>query len=284
MKTLAFVLAMTAFFPVPARAGWWAENDYVTGSNGLKKDSVTLFTNVTSNIMAGGSVSFYKDTASYRDTVYAARLPLMYSGRRHFLSLTPFLYPTSSETHSGANGVRIYLQTALTDPDDENYFNVTAAGAWAGQTARLSGFQGGKRFSETAVELQAEKAYYNQFFLLASAAAFSKSGEATNANLQTPALDHSDMAYLGTFRQITALPDWVMTAQVSRSMKPEYASHLYVGYSRIAFRSAPRVNSIITGLKLEISPKVTMDLAYNIFKAEYSTHKNYYKILLRAVF
>jgi len=284
MKTLALLLALAAGFPVFSQAGWWAENDYAAGSNGFKKDSLTVFTNVTSNFMAGGAASFYKDTASYRDTVYAFRFPLMYSARSHFLSLTPFIYPVSDKTHSGANGFKLYLQTALTEPDDENYFQLTAAGAWAGQTARLQGFQGKKNFSETAIELQMEKSYFGQFFLLASAAAFSKNGEASNANLVTPALDHAEMAYLGTFRQITALPDWVVTTQLSRSLIPEYSSHLYIGYSKISLRRAPRANSAIMGLKLEVSPKTTLDLAYNIFKAEDSAYKNYYKILLRMVF
>ena len=92
------------------------------------------------------------------------------------------------------------------------------------------------------------------------------------------------MAYLGTFRQITDLPDWVMTAQVTRSMKPEYASHLYIGYSKISFRRVPMASSLILGIKLELTKKTTLDLAYNAFKMEDAGYTNYYKILVRTVF
>jgi len=284
MKLLPLLLTLSILLPGLAGASWWAENDYSSGSNGLKKDSLTVLTTVSSKLMAGGSASFYRDTAAYPEKVYAFRLPLIYTGSRNLLSLAPFVYPVSPQTRSGAKGVRAYLRTSLTEPDDENYLYLTAAAAWAGQTAMLAGFPGRKTFSETAVEFQAEKSYFRQFFLLASAAAFSKSGDASNANLLTPALDHADMACLGTFRQVTALPDWVVTVQLSRSMKPEFASHLYIGYSKIAFRQAAAANSVITGLRLEISQKTTLDLAYNMFKAEDSAYQNYYKILLRTVF
>lgn len=284
MKLLPLLLTLALLLPGTAGASWWAENDYSSGSNGLKKDSLTVLTTVTGKLMAGGSASFYRDTSAYPKKVYAFRLPLMYTGSRNILSLAPFVYPVSPRTRSGAKGVRAYLRTSLTEPDDENYLYLTAAGAWAGQTAMLAGFPGRKTFSETAVEFQAEKSYFRQFFLLASAAAFSKSGDASNANLATPALDHAEMASLGTFRQVTALPDWAVTFQLSRSMKPEFASYLYIGYSKIAFRQAAAANSVITGLRLEISQKTTLDLAYNMFKAEDSAYQNYYRILLRTVF
>ncbi len=284
MKRLVFILWLCALLPGPAAAGWWAENDYGTGSNGFKKDSLTVFTDITRGMLAGAGGAFYRDTAGYREKVYSFRLPVLYTAKKHIYSLTPFLYPVSPAARSGAKGFRAYVQTSLTEPGSENYFYLTGAAALAGQTAKLAGLPGKKDFTETALEVQAEKSYYGQFYLLASLAAFSKSGAATNGNLVTPALDHSEMAYLGTFRQVTALPDWVATAQITRNMKPEYASHLYIGYSKISFRQAPGANSVIGGMKLELSPRTTLDLAYNFFKMEDATCKNYYKILLRTVF
>ena len=281
MKLPTLLLSLSFLLPGAAGAGWWAENDYATGSNGFKKDSLTVFANASRKLIAGGSAAFYRD-AVYQEKVYAFRLPLMYSGRRHFLALTPFLYPVSPGTKSGAKGARLYLQTAVTEPDDENYFYVTAGAAWAGQTARPAGAADRKSFSETAVEVQVEKSYFGQFFLLASAATFSKTGAV--ADPVTPALDHAEMAYLGTFRQVTALPSWVLTAQITRSLKPEYASHLYLGYSKISFRRVPMASSGIAGLKLELTKKTTLDLAYNAFKMADAAYANYYKILVRTVF
>lgn len=284
MRTLALSLALAAWLPCAAGAAWWAENDYVTGSNGEKRDSATAFARIDKNFMAGASAAFYRNTAGYREKVYAFRAPLMYSGARHFLSLTPFVYPVTPGTRSGAKGARAYLQTSMTEPDDENYLNLTVAGALASQDAMRADLGRRKSFSESSVELQAEKSFFGQFYLLGSAAAFGKSGGATNGNLAAPALDHSEMAYLGTFTQLTALPDWVMTFQASRSMKPDFDSHLYLGYSRISLRQAPRLASTVLGMKLELNAKTTLDLAYNAVKAENAAYKNYYRVLLRLVF
>ncbi|HNW44753.1 MAG TPA: hypothetical protein PKI19_09630 [Elusimicrobiales bacterium] len=288
MKPTALIFSLCLLLPGLAGASWWAENDYTTGSNGVKKDSLTVLTHIKGKFMAGAAASFYRDTGAYKDRVYAYRLPLLYSGTSNILALTPFVYPVAPATNSGAKGARLYFQASLTEPDDESYLRLTAAGAWAGQDARRLDAQGNdlgkKSFSETALELQVEKSYFGQFFLLGSAATFSKADLPRNQAPVKPALDHADMACLGTFRQITALPEWVVTTQVSRSMKPEFASLLYIGYSKISFRSEPAASSAIFGLKLEMSAKTTLDFAYNLFKAQSSAYKNYYKILLRTVF
>ena len=84
----------------------------------------------------------------------------------------------------------------------------------------------------------------------------------------TPVLDQAELAHLGTFRHITAIPEWVLAAQIARNMRPEYDSHLYAGYSKISFRDAGHANSLVGGLKLNLNEKSTLDLAYNAYKAQ----------------
>lgn len=107
MKRLLLAAALSALLLPHTRASWWAENDYSAGSNGLKKNSLTIFRRSSPVFTAGLNVSFYKDSAGYRDRVYSFRLPLMYSGPRYFISLKPFLYPVSPGTRSGASGGKI---------------------------------------------------------------------------------------------------------------------------------------------------------------------------------
>jgi len=283
MKKLILALLLAAALPGLAAAGWWVENDYITGSNGLNKDSLSTFTMLKHGIMLGAGAAYYKDKAANKDEMYSFRLPIMHTGRSNILSFSPFIYPVSAETGSGAYGAKAYVQTTLTEPDDENYLRLLFSAAAASQKARITGGDR-KDFSESALEMQVEKSYYSQFFLLASAAAFTKPSGVSNTTLVQPALDHSDMAYFGALLPVTALPEWVITAQASRSMKPDFDSYVYLGYSKISFRQTGDAGSLIAGLKFELSTDTTLDLAYNAFKLQNTASKNYGRVLLRTVF
>lgn len=286
MKHFLLAALFSVAFAAPARTAWWLENDYSAGSNGHKRDSFTLFTKLTPRLVAGANAAFYKDTAAYREKLWSFRLPVMYSGDRVSLSLKPFIYPVSPETRSGARGAKFYLLTSLAEPGDESYLRLTFSGAWAEQEARVAGGAAGakKTFSQAAYELQAEKSYFGQFYFLASAAGFSKPSGVSNLTLVKPAMDQSELAYLGAFRQVTALPEWTLGLQVARNMRPDFDSHIYAGYSRISFRQAGVANSGTAGLKLSLNERSMLDLAYNLYKHEDEAWKNYYKFLLQVFF
>lgn len=287
MKRLLLAAALLAVPVSRAGAVWWLENDYAFGANGLKKNSLTVFRKTSRAFTSGLNVSFYKDDGAYRDRVYSTRLPLMYSGPTYFVSLKPFLYPVAPGTRSGAYGGKLYALVSLDEGGDESFTHLVFSGAWARQKAFFGDTAAPVRreFSQSAFELQAEKSFYGQFFFLASAAGFTTPGNgASNANLVTPVLDQAELAYLGTFRHITAIPEWVLAAQIARNMRPEYDSHLYAGYSKISFRDADRANSLVGGLKLNLNEKSTLDLAYNAYKAEGAAWKSYYKLLLQLFF
>ncbi|MDA8244833.1 MAG: hypothetical protein M0025_12045 [Elusimicrobia bacterium] len=287
MKRLLLALLISAAAAAQASAAWWLENDYAFGSNGLKKNSLTAFVKGKSPFSSGLNLSFYKDTAAYRERVYSFRVPLMYSGRNYFVSLKPFLYPVSSYTRSGAYGGKLYLLTSLQEADDESYAHLILSGAWARQKAFLAGTGAPdrKEFSQAAGELQVEKSFYGQFYFLASAAGFRKpGGGASNANLVKPALDQAELAYLGVFRQVTAIPEWALSAQIARNMRPDFDSHIYAGYSKISFRSEGKAGSLIGGIKMNLNERSTLDLAYDAYKEENAPAKSYYKVLVQLFF
>lgn len=286
MIRLLLAAAIAAMSALPAGAAWWIENDYSTGSNGLNKNSLSIFTIPARNFTTGINAAFYQDNGAYEHKTYSFRLPLTYSGPRYFVSLRPFIYPIDGDIRSGAYGGKLFLLASMAEENDESYLRLSASGAWARQATRVmgAGVPEKKDFSQSAFEVQAEKSFYAQFFFLASAAAFSKPDGVSNSTLITPALDQSELAYLGVFRHVTALPDWVMTAQIARNMKPEYESYVYLGYSKISYRRADKANSISGGIKLNLNEKSNLDMGYNAYKEESSSWKSYYKLLLQLFF
>ena len=284
MKRLFLAVLFSACLIPGARAAWWAENDYATGSNGLKKDSLTLFTNAAPRVTAGLNAAFYRDTANHPDRVYSFRLPVTYAGDKFSLSAKPFVYPVSATTRAGASGSKVYALLSLDEDPEAGYLRLAFSGAWASQKARVNNAANIKTFSQSAYEVQVEKSFFEQFFFLASASGFTRPAGVSNSTLVDPAMDQAEMAYLGTFRQVTAIPEWAMAVQVARSMKPDFDSHLYAGYSKISYRGMTAANSAIVGMKIGLTEKSTLDLAYNMYKDESANWKNYYKILLQVFF
>jgi hypothetical protein len=285
MKRLALAALFSLSLAAGSSAAWWAENDFEVGSNGLNKESLAGLFNAAPRFATGLNASYYRDSAAYKERTWAFRVPLMYSAPGALLSLKPFVYPVSSYTRSGAAGARAAATLPL-GADDENYTRLTLAAAWARQRAmNLSGAAAASEtFSEAAAEAQVEKAFYGQFYFMGSAAGFSKPAGVSNRSLVKPAMEQAELAYLGTFRQITALPEWAMSLQIARNMRPEFDSHLYAGYSKISYRGGKAANSGTAGIKISITEKSTLDLAYNLYKEEAAAWKSYYKIFLQAFF
>ncbi len=293
MRKSLFALAALLWLPAVSQAAWWMENDYAIGSNKFQKDSLTLFTRLSPRFVGGANASFYKDAGFYGRKVYAFRAPVLYSAGGLALSLTPFLYPVASGTGSSARGAKLYAMFPVSEDADESYIHLTLSAAAARQKTPLnlseqpcvpSTVLTDTTFSESAFEAQMEKSFYNQFFFMASAAGFSKTAKALNSNLVSPVLDHGDLADLGTFRHVTALPEWAGTVQVARNMAPDFDSYLYAGFSRISFRGTSDASSVLGGIKMQLYEKSTMDFAYNFYKFGSDTGKNYYRLLIQVYF
>jgi|GEM_PF-725938 len=296
MRKMLAVLtaAVLSGLAAPAGAAWWVENDYSIGSKRFQRDSLSLTVRTAPRFTAGCGAEFYKDDAHDLKKAYAFRAPLTYSSSKFILSLKPFIYPASSGTGSSARGSRLAVLLPLSEKADGSYLRFSLGGALAGQRTPLlapSAAAGAESFSETAVEGQLEKSFYNQFFFQASAAGFSRTGD-RNSNPAVkpgpdrinPVMDHSELAYMGAFRPVTALPKMALAAQLARNMAPDYDSYLYAGFSRITFRDTRDANSLLGGIKLRLNNTAAMDLGYNYFRVNGESGENYYKLLIQVFF
>ncbi len=280
--------ALAAVLSPVCSAGWWAENDYTFGSGKLQHDSLTLYRNSANGRFTSGlNASFYKDGGAYKDKVFSFRAPLIYSAPSFLASFRPFVYPVAQGARAGAGGAKASVMTSLTEDGDQGYLHLSLAGALARQRAFVQDGAAFDRqsFTQGSAELQLDKSFYNQFFFLLSAAGFSKPSSGIDPRgLRSPVLDQNELAYLGTFRTVTALPEWTLSVQAARSMKPEFDSHIYAGYSKISFRRAAQANSAVMGMKLGLNDNSSLDLAYNAYKEEGAAWRNYYKLLLQVFF
>lgn len=285
MKPLPALAVLLLLACAPLRGAWWAENEYSFGSNGFAKDAFSVFTNISTRTVIAPGASFYEDGGTYRDKVYSLRLPVLYSGAHYFLSFKPFLYP-AGRIRSSAHGAQFSVLTSLNDNSNPSYLHLTLSGATAEQKTgqNTGGTIINKTFSQSAFGAQMEKALENQFFFSVSAAGFTKPSGAKNSNLINPALDQSELFYLGTFRTINALPEWTLTLQFARNMAPDFNSYLYAGFSRISFRQEDPANSAVFGLKMRLNEKSSLDLAYNLYKQNPGACKDYYKLLVQVFF
>ncbi len=290
-----FLCAALLLLPAAAHTAWWAENDYSFGSGSFRRESLSVFTRVSPAFMGGANASFYKDRDHGLKKAYAFRTPVMYSRRNLAISMKPFIYPASSGTGSSARGAKLYALFPLQEETEESRLHLTLSGAVARQQTPLlspSGPAGRETFSENAFEVQMEKIYYKQFFFQVSAAGFSKTGTSRNSNPTrnpgpdsiNPVMDHGELANMGTFRQVTALPKWTAGAQFARSMAPGYDSYLYAGFSRISFRSTGDADSILGGIKFNPSGYSTFDFAYNFYRINGATGENYFRLLIQVFF
>ena len=282
---LPALVALLLLACAPLRGAWWAENEYSFGSDKFTKESFSVFTRISTGTVLAPGAAFYKDGRSYRDKVYSLRIPVLYSGSRYFLSFKPFLYPAGL-IKSSARGAQFSALTSLTGNSDQNYLHLTVSAAAAEQKTgqNIGGTITEKTFRQNAFGVQAEKALYDQFFFLVSAAGFTRPAGAKNSNLINPAMDQSELAYMGTFRTITALPEWALALQFARNMGPDFDSYFYAGFSRISFRQEEPASSAVFGLKLRLNETASLDFGYNLYKQNPGAYKNYYKLFIQVFF
>lgn len=276
---LTSLLALTLVSPASA---WWLDADHSFGDGDLKKTAVSAFFKPSARLVTGVNAGFWSYGGAYPDKIWTLRLPAMLTVGEGLLTFKPFVYPERGVRDSSAWGTKAGFMLPVTNegPDGYTQLSLSAAGA-AQRTRSLTG--AAEDLSAWAFEAQIEKNYYDQFFFLAHAAGFKSDGPSASS-LPAPALDHSDLAFLGSFAPVTAEPEWSAGLQFARNMAPDYDSHVYAGFSRISFKSDRKASSGIFGIRLKLWETSSLDLGYNLYKADGSGSKDRYKMLYQVFF
>lgn len=290
MKLIFLAFTLFLVCSLPLKAAWWAENDYTWGTQGYKKDSLSFFKTVSTRTIIGLNAGFFKDDNVYRDKVYTFRMPLIYSAKNYSCTFKPFYYTGNADIDSNAYGAKLYFLYPFGENSNsdsvESHTHLIFSASAANQNTRIlkNGQLKKTKFTEASFEAQVEKNFFNSFFFLFSGAMFANFSDIKQSNLINPALDHSELSFMGTFAPVTQLPKWVVNMQFARNMDNEAASHLYFGFSRIRMESSPNAFSAITGMRAKINQKTSVDLAYNWLKFDNISARNYYKILFQIFF
>lgn len=255
---------------------WWTQNDYSWGAGDFQKESFSAFVSLSTAAAAGVNATLFKKG---RDESYSLKIPLSLTGRRFFISVTPFFYPRKNGD-SAAGGKVYYLRPVGVDTV-ENYTHFIFTAAAAGQKTEAAGKT--RKFSHASLEAQVEKNYYNHFFFLGSASLF-KTFSGVNPNSVAPAMDFNDMAFLGTFAAVNRFPHASFNFQFARNVGSDYDTYLYTGFSRTIIDSGNDLNSIIIGTRMKLTRKSSLDFGYNWLKPDGIDAGNYYKLFLQVFF
>ncbi|MBI4656655.1 MAG: hypothetical protein HY746_07915 [Elusimicrobia bacterium] len=270
-------------------AAWWLENDYSFGSDSYKRETLTLFHGFSTSAVAGVSASFIRDNFRYKDEVFAFRLPVSYISENFFLSLTPFLYP-GADVDAKARGAKLYFMTPLIRRNEEgSYTHLMVSASGASQEAQILENQNlkQKKFDEGSIELQVEKNFYNEFFFLFSGALFRNFDDVRQSSVKNALMDHSEMAFLGSFRSFVEIPKHAVSIDFARNMSEESGSqnsYLYAVFSRIALKEASDISSATIGFRSMVTGKSFLSFAYNWHKQDHAKRKDYYKLLFQVFF
>lgn len=282
------VTAVSIFLTgIQARA-WWSQTEYSFGGGGFKGGGVSAFANISTRVVAGIGGTFEKD-GRYPDAIYTFKAPLSYSGRTYILSLKPFIAPGTTKIDSSARGASFQALFSLShDPSDGSYTNLTLSAAGAEQRTAMTSADGltSKAYlPEASAEVQLEKSFFNEFFFLVSATGFRYLKGLEGKSVPAPALDHSEMSFMGTVLPVYELPSWAAGFQFARNMAPDSDSTVYLGYHRINYElGVPGANSATAGIKIKILEHGLFDFAYNWVQAARAPIRNYYRFAFNFMF
>ncbi|MEW5950349.1 MAG: hypothetical protein GX447_01095 [Elusimicrobia bacterium] len=272
-KFLIFIAAIS--FISPAQA-FWTDFSLTSGSNEFLRTEGNFASNISTRIVGGIGVSAYK--REKQDYVYALRFPLNYFiGRNILLTAKPFFYP-ADRNGSFAQGARASF--SLLTENAQNETSTTYTFAAAHQRQRLA-FFGEKDFSSNCAEISAEKNFYDQFFILASAGAVSNSGFS-----YTVQKNYAETQDLISLNSNSFLNDFVLSKlglQFARSFKPDFDSYVFAGYDKINGKFS-EYNSWLFGLRINFSEKNSANFSYNYLDDKKGHSKKYYKISIGILF
>lgn len=279
-KTISLFLLSIVLSTNIVSAKTMFKNDFITGSDGFKKDEATWRMPIKNKYSIGIAGGFYKNSDEYHNSVFSAKLPFFYVGTTNLVELTPFVYSKLSQ--QSAYGAKLSLTTAISQKEESMlYVSLTAAAA--SQKAKLTTGDY-KNFTETAFSLQVEKDFYQKFKLSMSASGFLKPSSVSNKQLVNPVLDHGDMIDLAISRQLNQMPEWVLSTKISRNFRPDFDSLAFVKYSKISLRSMDEINSYTAGMEFGLNKDNVLEVSYNYFKENKFSAEHYYKIIISTMF
>lgn len=264
------IFALIMFFAaLNASSAVWTDLGLTFGSNEFSRNEATFAANLSTRIVAGLSLSAYK--LEKQNYVSALRMPInIFIGKSFMLTAKPYLYPKNSDGSAAAGGK---LSASLVKDNPEEETSVTYTISAAHQKQNLGIFPEKKITSDSA-EIQAEKNFYDQFFLLA-AAAFNRTSAFSSSKLK----NYCEISDLFSVNTHAFLNDDVHSRagfQFARSFMPDFNSYFYAGYDRLNARISD-YNSWLIGLRVNFSDKNFANFSYNYLDAKRGDNKVYYK-------
>lgn len=256
-------------------------NDFRYGSEGLKQDSLSFLFPVTRRLIAGAEGTIYKTNAYNK--VHSAKLPLTYTGTENLATFTPFIY--SHHLGMTAFGGFFSIETVFSFQNEtKDTLSLSLLGGYASIKGESTAGEI-EKFSQTSLGLKAEMNVQQNFkFIAGGTGFFNPSNNMEEKGLAKSVFDMKDILDVQAYQVIRDLPEWAASVKFVRTFQPDYDNAFYLGYSKISFRDIKGANSYLAGMEFFVSENTTWELAYNFFKYQDTSAKQYFRIFVSTVF
>lgn len=272
---IKLLAVLTIFIPLNLSATVWTDIGLTFGSNEFSRTELTAATNISTTVVGGLNVSAYK--IEKREYVYSIRMPVnFFASRRFMVTVKPYLYPKNSDGYSAAGG-KLSLSLVKDNPQAETSTTWIVSAAHQKQAMGRNA----QKITSNSAEIQAEKNFYDQFFILAGLAINASSAHSEDAIKNYAEV--SDLFSVNTFAFINDDVYSKVGLQFARSFKPDFDSYFYGGYDRINSRFSD-YGSWLMGLRINFSDKSFANFSYNYLDAKKGSNKAYYKFAIGMFF
>jgi len=268
-------MILTILIPLNLSATIWTDMGFTFGSNEFSRTELTAAKNVSTTVVCGLNISAYK--IEKREYVSSIRMPInFFAARRFMVTAKPYIYPKNSNGYSAAGG-KLSLSFVKDNPEAETSLTWIVSAAHQKQAMGRNA----QKITSNSAEIQAEKNFYDQFFILANIAINGSSSHSEGV-IKSYA-EVSDLFSVNTFAFLNDDVYSKAGIQFARSFKPDFDSYFYAGYDRINSRFSD-YGSWLMGLRINFSDKSFTNFSYNYLDAKKGGNKVYYKFVIGMFF
>ena len=277
MKKLLLFLVCMGCMPFSLSAGEFFGDVAYTGSSEFNKITAATTWQFGLNWQVGLEAKYVNED-TFKDPVYAVKLPVGFTSDLFSAYIKPFYYFENKSDQRTYQAFGVYSQLIMTLEDDvvnDLYSHAYIGAAFARQQgARLFENETTEQgyYSQAAYTLGLHKNFFRAFSFEAAGTAFQYPDGINGVLSFRGILDQQDLVPLQTFEVVHELPKYTASTRLTW-LWPDRLATLYVGYRFGEFYTADPEHSVVLGNTFAFTRTVMCELAYNHLRTVHNKNK-----------